>query len=333
MRNHGPAFSRSFLLSLGLTAFLGSMASRQTPGEPGGQPPAPPSSAGHALVYDDSLGMVLLLNAGLGGMNDRQRATEPTKIWGWQNRHWVLLDSSGPPIRNLAGVAYDSRRNRVVLHGGSSALGVTLGETWEWGPAGWVQKTGAGPGLRDHASMAYDPIRERTVLFGGQVRIDSFPVETWEWDGAAWVVAATAGPPPRVHYGLQFDSTMGKVVVFAGYQPNVQDLGDLWAWDGQAWSLVNQSAARTHMVLAYHGKLGALVALGGIGPGASAFMSTWSAGQWTGVSGVGPSARYLAAAAYDKTGDVLVIYGGGNPTGSNLYRDTWEHDGTQWTQR
>ena len=31
--------------------------------------------------------------------------------------------------------------------------------------------------------------------------------------------------------------------------------------------------------------------------------------------------------------DVLVIYGGGNPTGSNLYRDTWEHDGTQWTQR
>jgi hypothetical protein len=332
MKTQGPMFSRSFLLSMGLSAVIGSAASCQSSTDQGGPAPAPPPSAGHALVYHDSLAVVLLLNAGLGGMNDGQRANEPTKIWGWQNRQWVLLDSSGPPVRNLAGVAYDSRRNRLVLHGGSSALGATLGETWEWGPGGWAQKTSTGPGLRDHTAMAYDVIRERTVLFGGQVRIDSFPSETWEWNGTSWSVAATAGPPPRVHYGLHFDSTLGKVVVFGGYQPNVRDLGDLWSWDGAAWTLLNQSAARTHLVLAYHGRLGALVALGGIGPGATPFMSAWGAGQWSGVGGVGPNPRYLPGAAYDKNRRVLVLFGGGNPAGSNLYADTWEHDGTGWSQ-
>lgn len=294
---------------------------------------APPPSAGHALVYHDSLGLVLLLNAGLGSMDDSSRATEPTRIWGWQSGRWSVLDSSGPPVRNLAGVAYDSRRNRLVMHGGSSARGATLGETWEWGDGRWVLRSGSGPGPRDHTAMAYDPVRGRTVLFGGQVRMDSFPADTWEWDGTGWSMTATSGPPPRVHHGVQFDSVAGKVVVFGGYQPNVRDLGDLWAWDGSTWSLLNQSEARTHLVLAGHGKLGSLVALGGMGPGATSFMSAWGGGHWTGVAGSGPSARYLAGAAYDKIRRVLVLFGGGNPAGSDLYADTWEHDGTAWSRR
>jgi hypothetical protein len=30
---------------------------------------------------------------------------------------------------------------------------------------------------------------------------------------------------------------------------------------------------------------------------------------------------------------VLVLFGGGNPAGMDLFADTWEHDGTGWTQR
>jgi hypothetical protein len=332
MKAPSVLWSRSVLAGAGLCALLGTSASCQSPTGLDREPDPPPPSAGPALVYHDTLGMVLLLNAGLGGMDDAQRANEKTRIWGWRDHRWVVLDSNGPPVRNLAGVAYDSRRNRVVVHGGSSALGVTLGETWEWGPGGWVQKAVSGPGLRDHTSMAYDPLRERTVLFGGQVRIDSFPVETWEWDGTNWDVAATSGPPVRVHHSVQFDDASGKIVVFGGYQPNVADLGDLWAWNGTSWSLLNQSGARTHLVLAYHGGLGSLVALGGIGPGASAFMSKWESGLWTGVNGTAPPARYLAGAAYDKSRQVLVLFGGGNPSGSNLLADTWEHDGTVWTR-
>jgi hypothetical protein len=219
------------------------------------------------------------------------------------------------------------------MHGGSSVRGVTLGETWEWGPAGWVQRTEAGPGLRDHTAMAYDPLRRRTVLFGGQVRVDSFPADTWEWDGTSWTVSAAAGPPPRVHYGIQFDSVSGRVAVHGGFQPGGGDLGDLWYWDGQSWSLVNQSPARTHFTLAFHGGLASLVALGGVGPGASSVMSAWNGSIWTGVGGAAPPHRLLAAAAYDRSRRVLVLFGGSPLSGMANLADTWEHDGTGWARR
>lgn len=325
----GKSFSSLILFHAVLSA---AVASCQTgPGEPTA---SPPPSAGSALVYHDSLGVVLLLNAGLGGSNDSQRANEPTRIWAWRNHHWTVIDSSGPRVRNLAGVAYDSRRNRLVMHGGSSALGVTLGETWEWGDGQWVLRTGAGPGPRDHTGMAYDRVRGRTVLFGGQVTLDSFPTTTWEWDGNGWTLAATGGPPARVHHGMAFDSASGRVIVYGGYQPNVRDLGDLWSWDGAQWTSLGQGAIRTHHVLSHHGGLGAVVALGGInGNVASPLMSVLRNNQWIVEGGTGPRGRYLAGAAYDSNRGVLVLFGGGNPAGMDLFADTWEHDGTRWTQR
>ena len=295
---------------------------------------SPPPSVGHALVYHDSLGVVLLLNAGLGTGDDSLRVNERTRIWAWKNRSWTVLDSSGPPIRNLAGVAYDSRRNRVVMHGGSSALGATYGDTWEWGNGQWMLRAGTGPGPRDHATMAYDPIRGRTVLFGGQVRLDSFPTDTWEWDGSTWSVAATTGPPPRVHYGMQFDSAVGRVLLFGGFQPGVANLGDMWSWDGTRWNPLGQGSARTHHVLAPHGALGTTVVIGGMaGQGGAPVMSAWRNGTWVDVVGSGPRPRYLAGAAYDANRRVLVLFGGGNPAGMDLFADTWEHDGTVWSPR
>lgn len=309
------------------------VASCQT--DPSGEPDrGPPPSVGHALVYHDSLGAVLLVNAGLGGMNDSQHAIEPTRIWAWRNQRWTVIDSSGPPVRNLAGVAYDSGRNRLVIHGGSSALGVTLGETWEWGDGQWVLRTGAGPGPRDHTAMAYDRVRGRTVLFGGQVTLDSFPTTTWEWDGTTWIVAATGGPPPRVHHGMAFDSASGRVVMHGGYQPNVRDLGDTWSWDGTQWTLLGQGMARTHVALSHHGRLGSTAALGGMnGNAASPLLSVLRNNQWVAQGGTGPRGRYLAGAAYDGARGVLVLFGGGDPGGMTIFSDTWEHDGTGWTQR
>jgi hypothetical protein len=77
-------------------------------------------------VYHDTLGQVILLNAGLGGMDDAQRIGRPIRLWGWNGTTWTLLDSLGPPVRNLAGVAYDSRRNVIVLRGGTRVAGSEL---------------------------------------------------------------------------------------------------------------------------------------------------------------------------------------------------------------
>ena len=94
---------------------------------------APPPSAGHAMIYDDSLGAVLMVNTGLGSMSPPPPDT-PTLVWRWTGARWEILDRSGPPIRNLGGVAYDVHRNAVVLYGGTYDAARSYGDTWEWRP-------------------------------------------------------------------------------------------------------------------------------------------------------------------------------------------------------
>lgn len=287
----------------------------------------PPPSAGHALVYDDSLGAVILVNAGLGGMNDAQRANQKTAVWAWKSPRWELVDSSGPPLRNLAGVAYDVRRNALVIHGGSSVGGTAYAETWEWKAGSRNLRGTGGPGARDHTAMAYDENREVSVLFSGQVTVDSFPRDTWEWDGTSWTLVHQGGPAPRVHHAMAYDPVRKKVMLFGGYQPNVADLGDLWSWDGAGWQPVGNSAPRTHAALVFHEELQELAAIAGR-PGPA--LSLWRNGSWVAPAGAVPPPRYLPGAAFDRDRGVLVVFGGGNPAGPDLRSGTWEHDGTRW---
>ena len=56
---------------------------------------------------------------------------------------------------------------------------------------------------------------------------------------------------------------------------------------------------------------------------------------WVQVDTNGPSSRYQAAMAYDAFRHVTVLFGGqvNVPSGSPVLNDTWEFDGTNWTQR
>jgi hypothetical protein len=66
-------------------------------------------------------------------------------------------------------------------------------------------------------------------------------------------------------------------------------------------------------------------------------------GVWHFVTNTGPSPRYGHAMAYDEARGVTVLFGGylcedslcspGNPGGAVAYQDTWEWDGTTWTER
>jgi hypothetical protein len=293
----------------------------------------PSASAGHSLVYANDLQRVLLVNAGLGGM-DTPPASTPTRVWAWDGQRWAVLDSAGPPVRNLAGVAYDTRRHVLVMHGGTYDLGRSYAETWEWSSAsGWHRSTATGPGIRDHTQMAYDAARERMVLFGGQESPDAAFGDTWEYDGARWERRATAGPPARVHHAMQYDPDAQRVVLFGGFAPNGPTFGDTWTWDGTTWTESGDPATpHSHARMAYHRRLQRLLLAGAQG-GSSPTLSllarngtTWSPLATTG----GPSARYLPDVAYDESRNVLVLFGGGNPAGTNLFADTWEFDGTTW---
>jgi hypothetical protein len=318
------------LALLAVSAGCGDGAARSDPA-----PADPPPSAGHELVWHDALGAVVLVNAGLGGVADPPRE-EPTRLWAWDGERWSLLAGGGPPVRNLGAVAYDARREVIVLHGGTYDAEHSYGDTWEWSHAGgWTRRDEAGPGVRDHAQMAYDAVRERVVLFGGQSELGAYPATTWTWDGAAWeeIAAAPAGPSPRVHHALAWDPDLEAVILFGGHDPGSGDLGDTWTFDGSAWTeLPPDAPARTHGRMAFDGGLGKLVLVGGAASGAPVLARGGAGWEPLAASGA-PTARYLPGVAYDRLRAVLVVFGGGDPSTDALRADTWELAGTSWSRR
>ena len=59
----------------------------------------------------------------------------------------------------------------------------------------------------------------------------------------------------------------------------------------------------------------------------------WDGATWTRVAGVQPPVRYSSALEYDRDRNRVVLYGGEVGAGMPDRSDTWEFDGTTWTQR
>jgi hypothetical protein len=291
---------------------------------------SPPPSAGHNLVYAEHLGMVVLVNAGLGGA-DTPGAATPTRVWGWTGTEWQLLDSSGPPIRNLAGVTYDTRRQAVLMHGGSYDLPRIYGETWEWS-GGWrLVSAAGGPGNRDHTQLAFDAARGRAVLFGGGGADLVLRGDTWELDGVNWIEVAGTGPAARAHHAMHFDPATGEVVLHGGVGAGGVTFGDTWSWDGTRWTPRGSGPPRSHAVMTFDAGLDALVLAGSWQAASGIDMLIRRGAAWIfNTPAEEPPARYMAAIAHDRRRNVLVLFGGGAPGNGPLFNDTWEFDGTTW---
>ncbi len=153
---------------------------------------------------------------------------------------------------------------------------------------------------RGWPSIAYDSHRDRIVTFGGMFLSpptgqQKLSTDTLEWTGRDWEVFDAASPPGRFAAGMAYDSDRRVVVLFGGEvlnSPQTPYLGDMWTWDGNTWSPVILPSGAT-----------------------------------------APRARSRAAMAYDPGRHVLVLYGGRQFNGTvEILSDTWEFDGTSWTQ-
>ena len=214
---------------------------------------------------------------------------------------WTQEAVSGPSPRSEFGMAFDSGRGVAVLFGGTVASNPSMsnGETWEWsggaggGGAGWTPRPVSGPSARYGHAMVFDSTHGVTVLFGGYGG-GAYSGETWEWDGSAWVHKSPLGSPsPRSGHAMAFDSARTRVVLFGG-----QNVTDNNSYYGDTWE--------------------------GTGAG------------WGNRGVGGPSPRVGHTMAYDPVRHVTVLFGGSriiNIEGQVLYGDTWEWNGTAWTQR
>jgi hypothetical protein len=163
---------------------------------------------------------------------------------------------------------------------------------WEW-----TEVLGSDAGYRRNLAMAHDSARGVTVLLGGARGSGSstdYLDDTWEWDGSTWSRMAPSYYYGRIHHRMVYDSASGLTLLFGG----ITDTGYGW--------------------LTYAGTEG------------------WDGSSWTYLATTGPGPRFGHGMAYDSQRDVTVLFGGrfseGAPTSAVDYRDTWEWDGSSWTQ-
>jgi predicted lipoprotein with Yx(FWY)xxD motif len=137
---------------------------------------------------------------------------------------------------------------------------------------------------------------------------------------------------------MAYDTQRGVTVMFGGFDyVSSTTLGDTWEWNGSTWTRVATTGPppRAWCRMAYDSRRGVMVLFGGRHPvGNVNYGDTWEwdGSTWTQVfPATSPSCRYYQEMAYDSRRNVTVLFGGWNSESSNYFGDTWEWDGSAWT--
>lgn len=175
---------------------------------------------------------------------------------GWTRRFPSLL----PSPRYSAGMAFESKRNRILLFGGieehrvGSGFSLADNLTWEWSGGDWrVLSTPNAPVARGTPAMAADPRSGDIYLFGGTLETELLD-DFWRFDGQGWspIPKAGAWPSGRAAATLGYDPVSQRMILFGGVDtfginvsgnPRVgAPLVDTWSWDGQSWTALATSS-------------------------------------------------------------------------------------------
>lgn len=212
-----------------------------------------------------------------------------------------IAPTLAPPPRGGHAVAFDSRRGRLVMFGGSDDV-TLFDDTWEFDGVAWTKiSTTTRPPARLAHALAYDSARRRIVLFGGEGasgRLD----DTWEYDGEAWLQQSPAQRPSARHgHAVHYNPARGVTVLFGGattppFDPDNATaqtlLQDTWEYDGTTWT------PRT-------------------------------------LSGTPPVAREGHGMAWNAVSNVIVVHGGhayNGLSGNTVLNDTWIINGSTWIE-
>ena len=217
----------------------------------------------------------------------------------------------------------------------------------DFGPSWWRRGVGEdNPGERYEIGLAYDVARERLVLFGGSADIPNAGNDVWEWDGASWALVAPVDPeqdgdPPAIRrINLVYDSVRNKCVTFGGTQAD-SIMDELWEWDGASWAFRTpvdpeqdgEPYGTSRRAMAFDSDRGVTVLVEGNLVTGDIEVWEWDGATWTFRPALGemPPVRRAPAIAYDSQRHVVVMFGGAD-AGYQPMGDTWEWNGTSWSQ-
>src|SRR5215212_3823397 len=155
-----------------------------------------------------------------------------------------------------------------------------------------------------------------------------------------WTQKEDIGPPPRFGHVMEYEAARQRAVLFSGYMSGGVTPTDTWEWDGDAWTQVADIGpfGRYWASMAYDVSRQRLVLFGGVGVVGASWQRLvdtweWNGAEWTQVADIGPLGRLGSCMAYDTVRQRTVLFGGDvlEPT-PGYSNETWEWDGTEWTQ-
>lgn len=294
---------------------------------------SPPARSFATMAFGPTVNQMILF----GGFGIVTRIND-TWSWDGATTTWTELNngSSGSPLaRSNAVMGYDPVNNRNILFGGQSNSG-DLGDTWSWDGAAWSVPPSitTSPAARDSAAFALDA-NNKLILFGG-INGQIFG-DTWSWTGTDWT-ALINPPSSRSYASMAFDSSTNQLILFGG-SDFFTTYNDTFNWDGNAWIKLFPAISppqRAFASMAFDSATNQLILFGGFDSLGNSLNDTWN---WDGtdwnllLDGTtnSPPPRSNASLAYDPATSQLILFGGFDSLG-NLLNDTWNWDGTTWTQ-
>lgn len=292
----------------------------------------PPARKLHAMAYDSARERVVVFGGEnyVGALRD---------TWEYDGSTWVETTpaSGGPSARANTALAYDPIRGTAILYGGRDpAQSGPYNDTWlyngTWSASAATASTG-----RSGMSLTFDPTRGMVVMAGG-----TSTNETNTFDGTTWTLQDFGGAN-RVGHVAAFDERRQRLVMWGGLESGTTESFKLDELTDTGWSNVPLTVATTpytvYPSIAFDTARGQLITFGGYyGFPGSGFPGNevYAMGDfnWTQLVTTGgpPAARYRSAIAYDPVRNLIVAFGG-QTDDTTVVGDTWELDGTTWTQR
>jgi len=194
----------------------------------------------HHAIVEDSRGSVLMF----GGIPSDRSGAWPGDTWVLDGTSWRRVATEGPSGRGRTALAYDTKRQQIVLFGGVSAPPpgqngpqTFLSDTWLWNGTRWTQASASGPRGRYAHAMVYDERAGVVWLYSGAAAHSGAPLaDMWRWDGTTWTEVVLSGPTPGVRYQpvMVYDKARARTVLYGG----INNASDTWEWNGTRWSQV-----------------------------------------------------------------------------------------------
>jgi hypothetical protein len=278
-----------------------------------------------AIAYDPVAKKVILF----GGLSDWLGSSfqHANDTWEWDGQDWTKLKPNTiPPARSSHMMAYDEKRQVVVMFGGEEQTGTyMLNDTWEWDGQDWKQIFPDNYPLgRRGGQMFYDHESGRIILLGGFYyappdKVFTHLNDVWAWNGINWQYVTTLPGSllitnPNVAYDSQHQQT------------TLYDYKQLMTWHGVQWDAIeagSQPPNRFGTWLAADPASGKMLLFGGVDNNVQRDDTwVWNGNTWKELHpDLSPSVRDGYVMFFDPSRNSFILYGG---VSTYALDDMWE---------